>query len=201
MHLPSCMYLLTFHVCCASDTAHQYTLSFVHWRHVLASQDRCLPPAAHVLGKVSRLLAGYNTFPVPNVLACFRCHALMVSMVCRLSDPTATLSGIDQNGTSHSILLTLSVPKAEPASKVCLVWSTVIKASIPLCLRCGIATVIFPCIILGGGASALFKMDAQLWALHQDVRVQPQSGLQSLQSQYYTTIKRRVLGQCRRHHG
>ena len=37
----------------------------------------------------------------------------------RLSNPTATLYGFDQNGTDHSIVLTLSSPTADSANKVC----------------------------------------------------------------------------------
>ena len=37
----------------------------------------------------------------------------------RLSNPTATLYGFDQNGTDHSIILTLSSPTADSANKVC----------------------------------------------------------------------------------
>lgn len=40
-------------------------------------------------------------------------------MLYRLSNPTATLYGFDQNGTDHSIILTLSSPTADSANKVC----------------------------------------------------------------------------------
>ena len=40
-------------------------------------------------------------------------------MLYRLSNPTATLYGFDQNGTDHSIILTLSSLTADSANKVC----------------------------------------------------------------------------------
>ena len=39
-------------------------------------------------------------------------------MLCRLNNPTATLYGFDQNGTDHSILVTLSSPMTDVDSKV-----------------------------------------------------------------------------------
>ena len=36
----------------------------------------------------------------------------------RLNNPTATLTGFDQNGTHHSVLLTLSSPSANSAQRV-----------------------------------------------------------------------------------
>ena len=111
-----------------------------------------------MLGRVCRHLAVSYIYPVPNVLTCCEDHALVMSVVCRLSDPTATLSGINQNGTSHSVLLTLSAPKADPTDKVCLDWSTFIHAFTPLPLYLGVATITFPYIMLGGRRAALFQV-------------------------------------------
>ena len=48
---------------------------------------------------------------------------MMDCILRRLSNPTATLSGVDQNGASHDVLLTLSAPTTEPADKVCTALS------------------------------------------------------------------------------
>ena len=103
-----------------------------------------------------------------------------MSMVCRLSNPTATLSGVDQNGTSHSVLLTLSAPKAAPADKVCLVLSTGIMTFIPLRLCFGAATIQYPSVMLRNWASALDKVDDQLCALQLFHETQLRSKLLSL---------------------
>ena len=102
-----------------------------------------------------------------------------MSMVCRLSNPTATLSGVDQNGTSHSVLLTLSAPKAAPADKVCLVPSTDVMAFIPLRLCFGAATIHNPSVMLRDWASALYKVAAQLCALQLCHKTQLRSELLS----------------------
>ena len=39
-------------------------------------------------------------------------------MLCRLSNPTATLYGYDANNTGHAIVLSLASPSASPADKV-----------------------------------------------------------------------------------
>lgn len=40
------------------------------------------------------------------------------AMLCRLSNPTATLYGYDANNTGHAIVLSLASPSASPADKV-----------------------------------------------------------------------------------
>ena len=40
------------------------------------------------------------------------------AVLCRLSNPTATLYGYDANNTGHAIVLSLASPSASPADKV-----------------------------------------------------------------------------------